>query len=280
MAEVPPVPDLEPAKARSRQPSPVRPRPRPSARAAASRSIRRSPRRPPRASRCGASPSGSPASSPTTASTCHPARRDPRPPRRERRRQEHPDEHPVRAARARRGRDPARRRCRSPSPARPTRSPAASAWSTSTSCWSRSSPSPRTSSSATRPWRTRSSSTRRRPTGGSATCPPARVRDRPRRAGRRALGRHPAADRDPQGPLPRRQGPDPRRADGRADAAGDREIFQVFRRLRREGTSIVFISHKLYEVLEIADRITVIRRGKVVGQAPIRRPPPRRTSPR
>ena len=45
------------------------------------------------------------------------------------------------------------------------------------------------------------------------------------------------------------------------------EIFQVFRRLASEGTSIVFISHKLYEVLEIADTITVIRRGKVVGQA-------------
>ncbi|HSG87146.1 MAG TPA: ABC transporter ATP-binding protein [Candidatus Limnocylindrales bacterium] len=45
------------------------------------------------------------------------------------------------------------------------------------------------------------------------------------------------------------------------------EIFGVLRRLADEGTSIIFISHKLYEVLEIADRITVIRRGKVVGQA-------------
>jgi simple sugar transport system ATP-binding protein len=44
-----------------------------------------------------------------------------------------------------------------------------------------------------------------------------------------------------------------------------REIFEVLRRLREEGTSIIFISHKLDEVLEIADRITVIRRGKVVG---------------
>jgi general nucleoside transport system ATP-binding protein len=44
-----------------------------------------------------------------------------------------------------------------------------------------------------------------------------------------------------------------------------KEIFAVLRRLAEEGHSIVFISHKLYEVLEIADRITVIRRGKVVG---------------
>jgi simple sugar transport system ATP-binding protein len=43
------------------------------------------------------------------------------------------------------------------------------------------------------------------------------------------------------------------------------EIFSVFRRLAAEGHSIIFISHKLYEVLEIADRITVIRHGRVVG---------------
>ena len=43
------------------------------------------------------------------------------------------------------------------------------------------------------------------------------------------------------------------------------EIFAVLRRLASEGHTIVFISHKLYEVLEIADRITVIRRGRVVG---------------
>ncbi len=44
------------------------------------------------------------------------------------------------------------------------------------------------------------------------------------------------------------------------------EIFVLLRRLADNGGSIVFISHKLYEVLEIADRITVIRRGKVVGE--------------
>ncbi len=44
-----------------------------------------------------------------------------------------------------------------------------------------------------------------------------------------------------------------------------KEIFAVLRRLADEGHSIIFISHKLYEVLEIADRITVIRRGRVVG---------------
>ncbi len=44
------------------------------------------------------------------------------------------------------------------------------------------------------------------------------------------------------------------------------EIFALLRRLADDGRSIIFISHKLYEVLEIADRITVIRRGKVIGE--------------
>ena len=43
------------------------------------------------------------------------------------------------------------------------------------------------------------------------------------------------------------------------------EVFTVLRRLQADGAAIVFISHKLEEVLAIADRITVIRRGKVVG---------------
>src|SRR4029078_11246876 len=45
-----------------------------------------------------------------------------------------------------------------------------------------------------------------------------------------------------------------------------KEIFGVLRKLKAEGYAIIFISHKLYEVLDVADRITVIRRGKVVGQ--------------
>src|SRR3954451_10444150 len=44
------------------------------------------------------------------------------------------------------------------------------------------------------------------------------------------------------------------------------ELIMVMRRLKENGTSIVFITHKLKEVKAIADTITVIRRGKVVGQ--------------
>jgi simple sugar transport system ATP-binding protein len=46
------------------------------------------------------------------------------------------------------------------------------------------------------------------------------------------------------------------------------DLFGILRSLKAEGMSIVFISHKLKEVLEIADRITVLRRGKKVGTVP------------
>lgn len=45
------------------------------------------------------------------------------------------------------------------------------------------------------------------------------------------------------------------------------ELLDIIRQLRDSGASIVFISHKLREVKEISDVITVIRRGKVVGTA-------------
>jgi simple sugar transport system ATP-binding protein len=48
--------------------------------------------------------------------------------------------------------------------------------------------------------------------------------------------------------------------------AETQELFANLRFLRDDGKSIVFISHKLDEVLQIADRITVLRRGSVVGQ--------------
>ncbi|MET4639119.1 ABC transporter ATP-binding protein [Mycetocola sp. 2940] len=45
------------------------------------------------------------------------------------------------------------------------------------------------------------------------------------------------------------------------------ELMVIMKQLRESGTSIVFITHKLREVREVADRITVIRLGKVVGEA-------------
>jgi simple sugar transport system ATP-binding protein len=45
------------------------------------------------------------------------------------------------------------------------------------------------------------------------------------------------------------------------------DLMEIMRALRDGGTSIVFITHKLREVRAVADRITVIRRGKVIGEA-------------
>jgi simple sugar transport system ATP-binding protein len=45
------------------------------------------------------------------------------------------------------------------------------------------------------------------------------------------------------------------------------ELMGIMRQLKESGASIVFITHKLREVREVADRITVIRLGKVVGEA-------------
>jgi general nucleoside transport system ATP-binding protein len=44
------------------------------------------------------------------------------------------------------------------------------------------------------------------------------------------------------------------------------ELFANLRRLREAGKAVVFISHKLDEVLSLCDRITVLRRGRVVGE--------------
>ena len=46
------------------------------------------------------------------------------------------------------------------------------------------------------------------------------------------------------------------------------ELFGILRTLVQEGMSVIFISHKLNEVLEIADRISVLRRGKLVETVP------------
>ena len=43
------------------------------------------------------------------------------------------------------------------------------------------------------------------------------------------------------------------------------DLFVILRQMTANGTGIVFISHKLHEVLELSDRITVLRNGKVTG---------------
>jgi ABC-type uncharacterized transport system ATPase subunit len=46
------------------------------------------------------------------------------------------------------------------------------------------------------------------------------------------------------------------------------ELMEIFRQLRQDGLAVLFITHKLREVLAVADRITVLRRGQVVASMP------------
>lgn len=46
-------------------------------------------------------------------------------------------------------------------------------------------------------------------------------------------------------------------------------LFQVFNKLRADGYAILFITHKMPEVMAVADRITVLRRGRVVETMPV-----------
>src|SRR5262249_30420047 len=47
-----------------------------------------------------------------------------------------------------------------------------------------------------------------------------------------------------------------------------KELIALLRTLRDDGRTVIFISHKLDEVLAVADQITVIRSGKVIGTMP------------
>jgi general nucleoside transport system ATP-binding protein len=47
-------------------------------------------------------------------------------------------------------------------------------------------------------------------------------------------------------------------------AQESQDLFEVLRALKADGTSVVFISHKLNEVLDVSDRVTVLRRGEKV----------------
>ncbi|MBI3974908.1 MAG: ATP-binding cassette domain-containing protein, partial [Armatimonadetes bacterium] len=48
-----------------------------------------------------------------------------------------------------------------------------------------------------------------------------------------------------------------------------RGLFTVLRRMKEEGHAVIFITHKLDEVMEVADRVTVLRRGRVVDTIPV-----------
>lgn len=53
------------------------------------------------------------------------------------------------------------------------------------------------------------------------------------------------------------------------------DLFSVLRRLKGDGKSVILIAHKLQEVMAIADRVTVLRKGRVVAQEQIGKVTPR-----
>ena len=75
-----------------------------------------------------------------------------------------------------------------------------------------------------------------------------------------------AARRDHQGALPRRPHHHPRRAHRRPRPPGGRRAVRLPARAGRPGVTVIFISHKLDEVLKVADAITVIRAGRTVAE--------------
>lgn len=46
------------------------------------------------------------------------------------------------------------------------------------------------------------------------------------------------------------------------------DIFDIFRQMAKDGHTLIFISHKLHEILDLTDRVTVLRDGKVIGTRP------------
>ena len=62
---------------------------------------------------------------------------------------------------------------------------------------------------------------------------------------------------------------------------GYEELRSVLVNLKREGLAVILITHKLHEAIELGDRVTVLRAGRVVGSLAPGGPPraaPRRSS--
>ena len=43
------------------------------------------------------------------------------------------------------------------------------------------------------------------------------------------------------------------------------QLFRVVRRLKERGTSIIFVTHKLDEIMELTDRVTILRDGRNIA---------------
>ena len=57
-----------------------------------------------------------------------------------------------------------------------------------------------------------------------------------------------------------------------------RRLMAVIKRLRERGVGIIYVSHKLPEIFELADRVTVLRDGALIGTRALARSTSRRWS--
>ena len=195
-------------------------------------------------------------------------RRGARAARRERRRQEHALEHPHRALPRRRGRDRAlrpagrvplaarraRRRHRDGAPALPPRR----------AVHRRRERRPRRPPrrGARVPASSRAGSSARSPSSASATGSPVDPRAR---IWQLSVGEQQRVE-ILKALYREARDPDPRRADRRAHPAGGRRALRdAAARWRAEGRTVIFISHKLHEVMAVADRVTVLRGGRSIA---------------
>ena len=85
------------------------------------------------------------------------------------------------------------------------------------------------------------------------------------REGRGSAGGPATAGRDPQGALSRRPHPDPGRADRVLTPQEADHLFEVLKKLRDQGATIILITHKLREILAITDQVSIMRRGEMVA---------------
>ena len=46
-----------------------------------------------------------------------------------------------------------------------------------------------------------------------------------------------------------------------------KELFKIMNALKKSGKAIIFITHKLHEVREVCDKISILRAGMIVGEA-------------
>ena len=180
---------------------------------------------------------------------------------RERRRQVDADQGADRRLHHRRRHRPGRRRASTRSPRRPRPRPPASARSTRRSTWSRTSPSPRTCCSAASPAASASINVRAMNRRARATLERLGLDIDPASV----LGEHPIAIQQLVA-IARAVDVEARvlildEPTSSLDADEVAKLFEVMRTLREQGVAIVFVSHFLDQIYEIADRMTILRNG-------------------